>query len=148
MALAATLVGCQQAGQSGVTGDGGHGTGGAGGAGADGGSAGSGGFGGKPSDCVQGCIDDHPAGAKVFEQLLVCVFCEECFGTCDGAKYGCEVPAMPGACEDVGPCSDDDSIDTNDCTACAFASTCKDELETCAGDSDCVKFRQCIDPCP
>ena len=50
------------------------------------------------SDCAsacsdQSCYDDcasaYSYGASIYNDLLVCVFCNECYSDCDGASSGC-----------------------------------------------------------
>ncbi|MCC6554981.1 MAG: hypothetical protein IT372_18565, partial [Polyangiaceae bacterium] len=40
-------------------------------------------------DCIDQCAENHPQGAELFNYLVVCTFCVECYNDCDGADYGC-----------------------------------------------------------
>jgi len=133
-------------------GGGGAGIGASGGAGG-GGVGGGGGSGAEAPECWRDCALVHPHGEDVFRQLLVCTVCEQCYVDCAGAApsaawLGCEEPALPGACDEKGVCTDEDTIATNDCTSCALGSACQTKLQACQDDGDCVKFAQCIEPCP
>lgn len=39
--------------------------------------------------CYDQCVTDHPTGADIYNTLLVCVLCDECYNDCDGASAGC-----------------------------------------------------------
>ena len=37
----------------------------------------------------EACIEAYPTGAQLYNDLVICVICEECYVTCDGAAAGC-----------------------------------------------------------
>lgn len=39
--------------------------------------------------CVDQCNLDHPTGAALYDTLLECVYCYECYVDCDGPAQGC-----------------------------------------------------------
>lgn len=39
--------------------------------------------------CFEQCVADNPVGADIYNTLLVCVLCEQCYNDCDGASTGC-----------------------------------------------------------
>ncbi len=39
--------------------------------------------------CYDQCVTDNPEGADLYNALLSCIFCDECFNDCDGALNGC-----------------------------------------------------------
>jgi hypothetical protein len=39
--------------------------------------------------CYDQCVTDHMTGADIYNTLLVCVICDECYNDCDGPGSGC-----------------------------------------------------------
>lgn len=39
--------------------------------------------------CFEECAAAYPSGAQMYNDLVICVICEECYDTCDGAGSGC-----------------------------------------------------------
>ena len=39
--------------------------------------------------CFDDCTTQFPAGADIYNNILLCVFCDQCFVDCDGASAGC-----------------------------------------------------------
>ena len=38
--------------------------------------------------CANACADARPAGMNLYMGLIVCVLCDACYGSCDGATSG------------------------------------------------------------
>lgn len=39
--------------------------------------------------CFEACASAYPNGANMYNELVICVICDECYDTCDGAGAGC-----------------------------------------------------------
>jgi hypothetical protein len=39
--------------------------------------------------CADNCAENFPAGAQIYNDLVNCVICEQCYNDCDGAGSGC-----------------------------------------------------------
>ena len=98
-------------------------------------------------DCATECRTAHPEGADLFDKLGLCLICHECYADCDGEGEGCNQPPFLGLCDNKNVCDDNDMDPSDDCTGCALAGPCKDELEACQDKPDCVLFLQCLQPC-
>jgi hypothetical protein len=40
-------------------------------------------------ECFEECAASYPNGAAMYNELVICVICDECYDTCDGAGSGC-----------------------------------------------------------
>ncbi len=40
-------------------------------------------------ECFEACAASYPNGAAMYNELVICVICDECYDTCDGAGSGC-----------------------------------------------------------
>jgi hypothetical protein len=39
--------------------------------------------------CFDNCFNSYPTGGDIYNTLLICVICDECYNDCDGAGSGC-----------------------------------------------------------
>jgi hypothetical protein len=39
--------------------------------------------------CQQGCLENNPAGAALYQEVILCAVCDTCYDACDGATAGC-----------------------------------------------------------
>jgi hypothetical protein len=39
--------------------------------------------------CFDNCLQTHPTGAQVYNELVFCAICDNCYNDCDGASSGC-----------------------------------------------------------
>jgi hypothetical protein len=39
--------------------------------------------------CQQQCVQTHQGGAQAYNTLAMCVVCDACYTSCDGASQGC-----------------------------------------------------------
>lgn len=137
------------------------------------GGPGTTGSGGGP-DCVAECGAENKEGEAAFGLLYACRQAEcplDCGtgasgggGSSGGGGAGGSAPGgsggagaggaggagggSTGVCDGRGVCSDDDGSSKNDCTSCALAGPCADELLACQNSSACVAFTQCVLACP
>jgi len=63
-----------------------------------------------------------------------------------GSVCPASVACFNGACAAAGAC--DAAVDCTTCQNCAFDGVCRDELQTCALNTDCIDLANCINACP
>jgi hypothetical protein len=39
--------------------------------------------------CQQGCLENNPAGAALYQEVILCAVCDTCYDSCNGAMAGC-----------------------------------------------------------
>ena len=99
--------------------------------------------------CAQCEQMNHQAGAMVYNDLVMCVICDECYTTCDGATAGCpSAPAMKGTCDGAAADMTACTAKMTGCQDCSLAGSCKPKLDACQMDQDCVDFATAIQACP
>jgi hypothetical protein len=87
--------------------------------------------------CVDQCAMDHQTGVPLYNDMLDCVFCQECTTSCSIDPAAC-----PASCDNnMGDC---DSCQT--CTLDA-AGSCDDDFAICMNNPDCVSLLDCLTNC-
>jgi hypothetical protein len=89
--------------------------------------------------CPNTCGQMYPNGIDGYNNLVNCLFCQECTTSCgiDTVAFGC-----PASCDGTNDC--------NTCIQCSIGTggLCEDDLFICAVNPECVALSDCFNLCP
>jgi len=119
---------------------------------------GAGGAGGTPcvpADGCSQCADNascsacnrqlHPSGVPLYDTLVTCVLCGDCYSTCMAPSSVCpSPPATTNAC-DTGTHT---NAACSACQTCATQGSCQPATLTCQNDPDCLALVLALAKCP
>lgn len=118
-------------------------------------STGTGGTTCVPADGCSQCPDNasctacdkqlYQAGIPLYDALLTCVLCGDCYFTCMAPSSDC--PSPPAS---KSPCDTGINTDAacNACQMCSIQGQCAPEAQQCQNDANCLALVNALPSCP